>query len=668
MTAFVDWVRGIPRSRGRSLGVTLFVAYWAFVLVRADSLGQLFNFTFIGLAEGAVFAVAASGVVLTYATTGVFNFGHGAVGMISAYVYYALTVQHDVPVLVGVVLVLLVFAPLVGFVMERVMRFFRDAPVQTTVVVTVAVTILCIGLAQKAWPPETAATLPRLFGANNQLRIWEATLTYDQVAALVLAVAVALLLRTLLFASRTGVAMRAVVDNANLAALNGAPPTTIARYSWILSSMLAAAAGILLASGTNLEPITLTFFVAAAYGAAVVGKLKSLPLTFAGAIALGLMKNHALVTLPQTDGWASFRLAIPGIFLFFALLLVPAAKLSVGRIVGRRAPAVPGLRASLVRGALFVGFVALLANLGPADRLADMTRAMIYALLLLSVVVLTGFSGQTSLCQYVFLAIGAWAMGKSFGGDSLAGMGLAGLAAVPLGVLVAIPALRLQGLYLALVTFGFAAVSRDLVLQNSRIYGKGNVAVGRLELLGLDFSGNKAFLILCTLVFVLAAVGILALKRGAFGRRLAAMRDSQAACVTLGLDVRRTKLAVFALSAFVAGVAGALFGGLGASAGTIQFEPINNIVLLLFAVVGGVTTMTGAVIGGTLFALLPLIQSEQPSQAGLVFAGIAVAAVALGRQPNGLAGMLFEWLRGVRTADRGRLVSRDGVEVAGAPA
>src|SRR4029079_5906516 len=166
-------------------------------------------------------------------------------------------------------------------------------------------------------------------------------LTKDNVAAIVLAGVVAIGLRSLLFVSRTGVAMRAVVDNPTLAALNGAPPVWIARYSWMLGSMLAALAGILLASGGPLDPIVLTFFVAGTYGCAVIGKLKSLPLTFAGAIALGLIKNWSLFALHDGHvldaskiSWASVRIAIPGLFLFFALLLVPAAKLTVGRVVG----------------------------------------------------------------------------------------------------------------------------------------------------------------------------------------------------------------------------------------------------------------------------------------------------------------------------------------------
>ena len=646
MKRITDWFAGIRTKPTRAIVVAVVVYYVFRVWTTRPDTGQLFNFTMIGVAEGCLFAIAASGLVLTYATTGVFNFAHGAVGMVSAYVYYALTVQHGVSSPIGVLLVLVVFAPIVGLLTERIMRSFRDASVQTTVVVTIALFVMCIGLVQKFWPPETGARLDPLLKGNT-ISIWEAHLTRDNVAALILAVAVAVALRSLLFVSRTGVAMRAVVDNPTLAALNGAPPVTVARYSWILGSVLASLAGILLASnGSALDPIVLTLFVAGSYGAAVVGKLKSLPLTFAGAIALGIMKQHASFALPDSSSWQSVKLAVPGIFLFAALLLVPAAKLSVGRIVGAKAPKVPNLPSSVVRAAVFVGAMVVVANLAPRERMFDITTALIYALLLLSLVLLTGYSGQISLSQYVFMAIGAWAMGTYFGGHSIWGMLLAGVAAIPLGIIVSLPALRLQGLYLALVTFGFASVANDLLLKNEHFYGSESVHVGRLHLLGIKFDNDKAYLVLCAIVFAAFGIALLALKRGQFGRRLAALRDSQAACATLGLDVRRTKLAVFTASAFIAGVAGAMFGGLKATADAIQFAPENNIVLLLFAVVGGVTTVTGAFIGGGLFAMLPFIQSEYPDQAGLVFAGVAVAVVALGKQPNGVAGMLYEAVTG----------------------
>ncbi|MEY2423927.1 MAG: hypothetical protein QOI95_3994 [Acidimicrobiaceae bacterium] len=646
MTAALDALRGFRTRYGQYLPYVLLALYVIRAVTKAPNMGQLFATTLIGISEGCVFAIAASGLVLTYATTGVFNFAHGAVGMMSAYLYWALIAQHDVPVVIALVIILFVFAPLVGIAIERVMRFFNDAPVQTTVTVTIALTVMLIGLAQKMFPPDSGFRLDPLLGLKT-LHIWEARPSYDNILALVLAVAVAILLRGLLFASRTGVAMRAVVDNPTLAALNGAPPVTIARYSWILGSVLAALAGVLLASQTGSPTqIELTFFILAAYGAAVIGKLKSLPLTFAGAIVLGILKSQAFFVLPKGNFWSSMQIALPGVFLFLSVLLVPAARLSVGRIVGVKAPRVPNLRSSLVRAAVFMGAMVLLSRLAPAANITDMSRALIYGVLLLSLVLLTGFSGQISLCQYVFVGVGAWAMGYYFGGHSIFGILLAGLIAVPFGALVALPAIRLQGLYLALVTLGFAAMSQDLVLSHSYLYGGGDVRVGRLHLLGLKFDSDKSFFVLCAIVFTLMAVGVLALKRGPLGRRLAALRDSQAACATLGLDVRRTKLVVFSMSAFIAGIAGALFGGLNAFNSVVQFDRINNIVLLLFAVVGGITTVTGALIGGSLFALLPYVQSEYPDQAGLVFAAVAIAVVALGRQPNGLAGMLFGAISG----------------------
>jgi branched-chain amino acid transport system permease protein len=560
--------------------------------------------------------------------------------------------------------VLGVVGPLIALILELMFRWFRDADVGTSIVLTVAVTVLCIGLAQYFFKPDEAHNLNFIFGQRT-VDIGGATITWDNVLQIGLAIVIAVLLRALLYRSRTGTAMRAVVDNPTLAALNGASPTVVARISWIIGTELAIIAGILVASGNNLEAITLTFFVVNAYGAAVFGKLRSLPLTFVGALVLGIIQNWGSAFwfpngesdffLADGQTWRRIGVSLPGIFLFLALLALPQAKLTVGRVVGRNNPRVPALAPSLIRGVLFVAAIGALVQTSVVeDNLVDATRALVFSVILLSLVVLTGLSGQVSLAQYVFVALGAWGMGSItwFGNDSILTVVMAGLVAVPIGAVVALPALRLQGLYLALVTFGVAAVARDLIIQAPAFYGDGAVTVSRLDFFGISFAGDKAFFVLCGIIFAVLGVGVLGIKRSAFGRRLGAMRDSQAACATLGLDVRRTKLAVFCLSAFIAGVGGALYGGQQTSVSDISFEPVNNIVLLLFAVVGGVTTVSGAFIGGTLFALLPYFQANEDlrSKAGLLFAGIAAVAIGLGRQPNGLAGMISNaldpWLHG----------------------
>jgi branched-chain amino acid transport system permease protein len=645
-----------------AMSVLLFVAS---AYDRAGSGSEFLQFTILGIAAGSIYAIAAAGLVLTYTTTGVFNFAHGALGMISAFLYWQLKQDSGWPAPLAALVVLGIFGPILALVLELMFRRFRDADVGTSIVLTIAVTVLCIGVSQYLFKATEAHNLSFIFGQRT-VTIGGATITWDNVLQIGLAIVIAIALRALLYRSRIGTGMRAVVDNPTLAALNGASPRLVARLSWIIGTELAIVAGILVASGNNLEAITLTFFVVNAYGAAVFGKLRSLPLTFAGALVLGVIQNWgSAFWFPNSDSsffladgqtWRRIGVSLPGIFLFLALLALPQAKLTVGRVVGRNNPRVPGLTSSLVRGVLFLGLMAVLLQTSfIEDNITDATRAMIFSVILLSLVLLTGLSGQVSLAQYVFVAIGAWAMGSWFGGDSLLGMIAAGVVAVPIGAIVALPALRLQGLYLALVTFGFASVSRDLIIQAPAFYGDGPVNVGRLHLFGVSFDSDKSFFFLCAIVFAVVGIGLLAIKRGAFGRRLAAMRDSQAACATLGLDVRRTKLAVFCLSAFIAGVAGSLFGGLQQSVSDVPFEPLNNIVLFLFAVVGGITTVSGALIGGALFAYLPYVQAKHPELAGLVFAGVAAVAIGLGRQPNGLAGLISSaldpWLEGASKQD-----------------
>jgi branched-chain amino acid transport system permease protein len=600
-----------------------------------------FQATLIGIAAGCVYAIAASGLVLTYTTTGIFNFAHGGVGMVAAFAYHRLITESDLPKPLALVLVLGVLAPLMGLALELVMRSFRGAAPGTALTVTIALTIMLIGVMQYAFQRNGEQSAAGRMFDEHVITIAGARIPWDDLSYLLIAVAVAVGLRYLLKVTRMGIAMRAVVDNPDLAALAGAPPIRIARTSWILGTMLAALGGVLYSPIVGvLDAINLTFFVLAAYGAAVFGRLRNLPLTFLGAITLGLLQAYAVNGFPNAEVWNHLATGLPGIFLFLVLLGLPDAKLTVGRLVGRDVPRVPTLRQTLVRGALFIPVVVFLTGIA-GDYILDLDRALVYATLILSVVLLTGYSGQISLGQYVFFGLGAFAMGKVAGGDSLLGMGAAAAIAVPVGIVMALPTIRLQGIYLALVTFASAQVFRDVVFQDTRMYGAGGVLIGRLELFGIDFNSNRAFGVLCGIVFALVAIVVLALRRGSFGRRLAAMRDSQAACATLGLDVRRTKLAVFAIASAIAGLAGALYGGLGFTASQLDFEPLYGVLLFLYAYVGGITTVTGALLGGGLFAALPLVQSERPELAGLVFAVIAVAAVALGRQPNGIAGVLF---------------------------
>ncbi len=278
------------------------------------------------------------------------------------------------------------------------------------------------------------------------------------------------------------------------------------------------------------------------------------------------------------------------------------------------------------------------------DNLLDLTRALVYATLILSLVLLTGYSGQISLAQYVFFGLGAFAMGKVAGGDSILGMVAAAAIAVPLGVVIALPALRLQGLYLALVTFALAQVSRDVIFQDTRIYGLGGVH-GRPPrgARASDFEGDEAFAVLCGLVFALVAIGVLALRRG-----LVRPAPGRHARQPGGLRHARARRAPHQAGGLRAVLGDRRPGRCALRRPGLHRRPARlraalQRLLFLFAFVGGITTVTGALLGGLLFAALPLVQSEAPELAGLVFAAVAVTAVALGKQPNGMAGLLYSW-------------------------
>lgn len=607
---------------------------------------EVLQFTLFGLMLGCIYAIASMGLVLTYTVTGVFNFAHGAVGMVAAFGYYELRVAHGVPTPIALALVVFVLAPLTGLLAERLLRRFQGADYATSLVVTIALTIGLLGFAQKVFPENVQRNVPYLLG-NHRVRLLDVPISYDRIAQVVIALAVAFGLRFLLYRTPLGARMRSVVDDPELARLNGVRSVAVARCSWMIGFGLAALAGVLFAAGTNVNAVVLTLLVLSAYGAAMVGRLTSLPMTFLGAVILGLCQELTNVRWlwPAGDAFLRVQLAIPGLFLVLAVLLVPSFRLSAGRIVGRDQPSVPTLRRSVIAAVALVGLVAALVRLGPVHLQAHLVTALVVATIALSLVAVTGLSGQISLTQYLFLGVGAFTAGKLFGGNSVLGMLAGGVVAAALGVLVALPSARLRGLHLALSTFGIALIGREVLLGDPRVYGLTGLAVGRPRVFGLSTQSDGAFAVWCAAVFVVLAVLVGAVRRSWFGRQLTAVRDSELAAATLGVPVRTTKVVVFAFSAFVAGCAGALYGGMVATVDGTQFDPVNSLVIVLFAFVGGITTVSGAAVAGILFALLGYAQATYPELAGVVFVAIAAAAIGLGRQPDGIAGLALSLVR-----------------------
>jgi branched-chain amino acid transport system permease protein len=607
---------------------------------------EILRFGILGIVTGAVYAVAASGLVVTYTTSGIFNIAHGAIGMLMAFTYWELRVNQNWPAPVAFILVVVIMAPLLGAVIERVLiRGLRNASVATSLVVTVGLMVALIGLAQNIWDPRDPRRLPGFFDPNK-FKVGGVNVTWHEGATILTAAALAVFLWILLNRSRTGIAMRAVVDDRNLLGLNGARPDQVSMLSWAIGASMASLAGILLAPVLQMDVIVLTLLVVNAYAAAFVGRLRSLPLVFAGGLALGLIESYTIAYV-NLSGWLiGLRPALPVLFLFMMLLLLPEARLRAGRLVGTVMPHIPSLRRSAVGG------MALVAAAGAVSFLltsADLIRAgqgIALGIIMLSLVLLTGYGGQVSLCQMTFAGVGAFAMAKWGADGSIVGILAAGALAAVVGGLVALPSLRLQGLYLALSTMAFALLMEKMFFPNEDVFGNfGSLKVGRLDLPGLSFNSERSYFVLLAIVFSLFGMFVLSIRRGPFGRVLAAMRDSPVACATLGLSLTRTKLAVFMIAAGMAGIGGALYGGLKTQAGSTDFLMLYSLPLLLLAVIGGITSVSGALIGGILYALPALVPFAWVGELQFLWTGIG--AVTIGRNPNGLAFQISEQLRRV---------------------
>jgi branched-chain amino acid transport system permease protein len=601
-------------------------------------MSTLLPLTVVGLVAGCIYAVTASGLVVTYTTTGIFNFAHGAIGMIAAFAYWQFSIHWGLPEPVAFLLVLFVVAPLLGAIIERVlMRPLRGKTLDVTLTTTLGLLLFLIGLATVVWDPKKPRLVYQFFKGNS-VKLFGVIVTAHQITVVVCAILVAIGLRLFLYKTRPGTALRAVVDNPELTGLTGASPARFGQLGWVIGAMLAALAGMLLAPLITLDIQTLTLLVINGYAAAMLGRLRNLPLTFVGGLALGLLESYLVGYLPVGAWLSQVKPTVPMVFLFLALIILPERRIAT-RLSSGRSPRVAGLWESVIAGGVLVVLALIIApHLSPAN-LVTGAHGVALGLIMLSLVLLVGYGGQISLCQMSFAGLGAFAMGKVSNGHSWWGLLLAIVLSAAVGALVALPALRLRGLYLALATLAFASAMDTAFFANQHTFGtSGSLEVGRISLFGLSLKSNRTYLVFLCAVFALISIGLLALRRSTYGRRLTALADSPAASATLGMNLVTTKLVVFAASAGLAGLAGAFYGGQQGLVGAADFELLLSLTLVLLAVVWGVRTTTGMLFAGLLFAIFPVLQSHVPALRDLVYLGTGLAAIGIGRNPNGAFG------------------------------
>jgi branched-chain amino acid transport system permease protein len=626
-----------------------------------------------GLATGSILAVAASGLVLTYTTTGIFNFAHGAIGMLGAFAYWQLRVDWGWPAPVALLAVLGVLAPLLGAGIERgVMRELDDAPESSRVVVTVGLLAAALGLGVWVWNPDDPRPLQRFWGIES-VEILGVRVSWHEVASFVIALVLALGLRLLLYRTRPGLAMRAAVDDRGLTSLNGANPHRSAMLAWAFGCSTAALAGILIApTTTGLSQVNLTLIIVNAYAAAMFGRLRNLPMTFLGAAILSLLDSFALTYLP-TDSvlLAQFRFAIPAVLLFVVLLVLPQSRLR-GRATQIRTareviPRPPWLGSAVTAAAFVVAGVVAAQIVSEPDAIS-VQRIIAVAIIGLSLVPLVGYAGQMSLCQMSFAGIGALVMAHHGHGGSVAGLVLAAAITAVVGALVALPTLRMAGIYLALMTAAFAMLLDQWVfgLQNFdvgplhlKLFETGSVDVDALDVPGVN--SQAGMVVFLSVVFAAVYLLVVGIRRSTFGQQLLALKDSPAACATLGINPAVVKLSVFTLSAAMAGFGGALYGGTLGSISAQNFNFALSLPLLLLGVVGGIATPAGALAAGVLIGGLPLLIDAAPWFENINRVLPGTLGIALGRNPNGIVHSLREGFAPLRRVPLVLVVTVAGV-------
>jgi len=635
------------------------------------------TYTALGLVLGAVYAIAASGLVLTYNTSGIFNFAHGAQAMVGAFSYYQLDVAWGLPSWVSLIIVLGVLGPAMGWLQHAfVMRGLRDTEQITRIVVTVAIMLGLVALAQWLWDPQEARTPEMLFGVDRTVTVFGVVLRYHEVLCLVIAVALAFGLRALFLKSRLGVLMRATVDDPDLLRLTGHGPDRVSARAWALGSTLAVLAGVLITPviGGPLEANALTLLVVDAFAAALFGRLKSIPLTFLGAIVLGLMNSYLVAYAPTDWSWVgNLRQSLAMIVLFAILLLLRHDRLRGTATRSRERYEVPTVRRAVVWGGVFVLAVLAFGRLIDPSSVSVLQLGIAFAVIALSQTLLTGYAGELNLAPLAFSAIATiTAFHAGIQGEGLdARLSVGGLvagvvAAAVTGALVAVPALRLRGLYLALATLAFGVFVSSMLLRDIEehtLFGKtfsifpnGNLLFPRLAVGPVDLADDDLFLLVSAVLFAGLGVGLVALRNSGYGRRLAAMKDSPAASAMLGQRLLWLKLSVFAISTGIAGLGGILMSMSLRSVTKEHFVFTLSLSLVMLAVIGGIGYISGALFGGLIagagltavVTLLSETATAHPEFDGalgvvshLILVGSALAGIGIARNPSGVLHDVF---------------------------
>jgi ABC-type branched-subunit amino acid transport system ATPase component/ABC-type branched-subunit amino acid transport system permease subunit len=604
----------------------------------------------IGTMTGLAYAVLAAGLVLVYRATRVVNFAYGETGAFSAAVLALLVLDYDWNFFLALGAALVIGAAIGALVELLIVRRLFRAPRLVLLVATIGVAQLLL-VCQLLLPGvENAAPYPSPL--NRVLELDGIRLGSPQF--MVLALVPATIGGLAIFLARTpyGIAIRAAAENPDRAELAGISTKRLSTIVWVLAAVLAVLTAVLVnplrGSVVGLPAAALgPSLLLRALAAALVGRMTSLPRALAGGIAVGI-GEAVVLTNSQTRGLADLVL-----FLFvLALVLLQRNEKDVGALptaaAGRPVPErlqsvwwVRRLRLLTCGAALAVAVVLPLLLSSPSQNVA-LSQTLLFAVIGLSVTVLTGWAGQLSLGQFAFAGLGAFV---TFG---LASRGVPFLSAVAYGtvagvlvaLLIGFPALRVRGLFLAVTTLGFAVATRGWLLEQDLFLGGGSVAfLPRPTVFGVNLTSQLAYYYLCLFALIGALALVWRLRSSGIGRTIIATKDNEAAAASFAVSPRVAKLTAFAVAGGLAAFAGGLLAGLYVQFDAATFGPEVSLQIVAMVVIGGLGTIAGPVLGAVYVVGLPGLLGASGTVT-LLTSGIGLLLLLL-YLPGGLMGAVL---------------------------
>jgi ABC-type branched-subunit amino acid transport system ATPase component/branched-subunit amino acid ABC-type transport system permease component len=641
---------------------------------------QLLTLLIGGAAAGGLYAILASGVVLTYQTSGIFNFAHGAEAFVTALVFFELNSGLHWPVPVAAVVAILGFAPAFGWLLDRlVFRKLATSSETAKLVVPIALLVALPAAALfvldriNTWSrlklptPDQAFVIPGL--GPSPKKTWflnGVVVDSNQLIILGAAVVTALGLWLFLGHSRLGLQMRAVVDRRSLATLRGVDADRTSGVAWAIGGFLAGLAGVVLAPLFTLNPPTFTTVVLISTPAVVLARFRSLPIAMLGGLAIGVIQNLVVGYAGFANSITGFRTAVPFILLYVLLFWFgndrrrragasaeEPLSTETGTVSARRR-----LISWLLASAALLGFVFFIAD-GFWQTL--IARGLALGIVLLSFTVVTGVGGMVSLAQATFVAAASFTAGfaMSHGWPFVLAVLLGAAVATVVGVVVSLPARRLGGLPLALSTMAIAFIGEDLVFQLSSVNNDGKGWAITPPTIGpVDFADHKTMVVALMVILALTSLVVRNLMISSSGRAMMALRASEPGAVTVGVRSARTKVAVFAVSATLAGFGGVLLSSVTGRVGPFDYPAEIGLFWLAGVVVMGIRRPAGGVLAGLTQPASSEIMGwfTQGAVATLLPQALfGLAAASLARQPDGILGAIGEgrYRRQARRAARG---------------